>query len=228
MTIRVLIADAQHLIRSGLRSLLNASDGFYVVADVENGAEAVSAAREYHPDIAIMDLVMPYADGVGGTLQLMRAEQSTRVLALSPLECDDLIFEALGAGVAGCLLKDTTEVELLAAVRTIAAGGSVLSPQVLSKIVNRARVHMHAGSSKLMKRIDSLPESERMILKLVGAGYPNQKIAKELHLSLSSVKTYTSRIFTRLGLQNRTQAAILAYRSGLIGNERSCGGEPEG
>ncbi|MGW1076384.1 response regulator [Streptomyces sp. NPDC002537] len=221
MPIRVLIVDDQSLIRSGLRSVLEADEGIEVVAEAADGAEAVSATREHRPDVVIMDLRMPHIGGVEATLQLMRLEDVPRVLALTTFNTDDLVIEALKAGAAGFLLKDLRSEELIAAVRTVAAGGTVLSPEIMTKLVGRAQARMPVGSSGLREKISSLTDSEREVLALIGAGYTNQKIAETLHLSLASVKTYASRMLARLGLDNRTQAAILAYEAGLVDTDRT-------
>ncbi|MFE0104605.1 response regulator [Streptomyces sp. NPDC059009] len=220
MAIRVLIVDDQSLIRSGLRSVLEADDEIVVVAEAADGAEAVSATREHRPQVVIMDLHMPHIGGVEATLQLMRLEEVPRVLVLTTFNTDDLVIEALQAGAAGFLLKDLRTEELVAAVRTVAAGGTVMSPEIMTKLVSRAHARMPVGSNGLREKIDSLTDSEREVLTLIGAGYTNQKIAEALHLSLASVKTYASRMLARLGLDNRTQAAILAYEAGLVGAER--------
>lgn len=225
MTIRVLIVDDQSLIRSGLRSVLEADEQFVVVGEAADGAEAVSATQEHRPDVVIMDLRMPRIGGVEATIQLMRLDNPPKVLALTTFNTDDLVIEALKAGASGFLLKDLRSEELVAAVRTVAVGGTVMSQEITAKLVSRAHARMPAGSSGLQEKIDSLKDSEREVLALIGAGYTNQRIAEELHLSLASVKTYASRTLARLGLENRTQAAILAYEAGLVPGDRTRGGK---
>ncbi|MEU2835335.1 response regulator transcription factor [Streptomyces lavendulae] len=217
MTIRVLIVDDQSLIRSGLRSVLEATEGFEVVGEAADGAQAISAAREHCPDVVIMDLRMPHIGGVEATLQLLRLADPPRVLALTTFNTDDLVLQALNAGALGFLLKDLAAEELIAAVRTVAAGGTALSSEIMMKLVSRAQARTPTGFNGLEEKLDSLTDSEREVLALIGAGYTNQKIAVTLHLSLSSVKTYSSRMLNRLGLDNRTQAAVLAYEAGLVG-----------
>ncbi|MFI6150544.1 response regulator [Streptomyces sp. NPDC051109] len=223
MTIRVLIVDDQSLIRSGLRSALEAVYGIEVVAEAAGGAEAVSATREHRPDVVVMDLHMPHIGGVEATFQLMRLEDAPRVLVLTTFNTDDLVIEALNAGAAGFLLKDIRSDELTAAVRTAADGGTVLLPEIMTKLVSRAQARTPAGSNGWREKIDSLTDSEREVLDLIAAGYTNQKIAEVLHLSLASVKTHVSRMLARLGLDNRTQAAVLAYEAGLVGSDQTGG-----
>ncbi|MGW1194789.1 response regulator transcription factor [Streptomyces sp. NPDC002536] len=221
MTIRVLIVDDQSLIRSGLRSVLEAEDDIAVVAEAADGAEAVSTCQKHRPDVVIMDLRMPRIGGVEATVRLMRLDNPPKVLALTTFNTDDLVIEALKAGAAGFLLKNLRSEELIAAVRTVAVGGTVMSPEITAKLVSRAHARMPAGAGGLQEKIDSLKDGERDVLALIGAGYTNQRIAEELHLSLASVKTYASRMLARLGLENRTQAAILAYEAGLVVTDRN-------
>ncbi|WP_411130303.1 response regulator [Streptomyces sp. x-19] len=225
MAIRVLIVDDQSLIRSGLRSVLEADDQFVVVGEAADGVEAVSATQEHRPDVVIMDLRMPRIGGVEATLKLMRLDSPPKVLALTTFNTDDLVIEALNAGASGFLLKDLRSEELVTAVRMVAMGGTVMSPEITAKLVSRAHTRKPASSNGLQERIDSLKDGERAVLALIGAGYTNQRIAEELHLSLASVKTYASRMLTHLGLENRTQAAILAYEAGLAPGNRTQGGK---
>ncbi|MEU5055282.1 response regulator [Streptomyces sp. NPDC056121] len=212
--IRVLIVDAQSLIRSGLGSALEAADGIEVVGEAADGSQAVSATREYRPDVVIMDLHLPHGGGVEAIVQLVRMEESPRVLALTPFSTDDLVLQALNAGAGGFLQKDLIAGELAAAVRTLAAGGLVLSHGIMKKLVSQGPTR---GAGFLGEQIRTLTDSERDVLALIGAGHPNQSIAETLHLSLASVKTYVARMLARLGLENRTQAAILAHEADLVG-----------
>ncbi len=217
VTVRVLIVDDQNLIRSGLRSVLDAHEDIDVVAEAADGVEALGAVQEHRPDVVIMDLHMPRIDGVAATIQLMRLEEPPRVLVLTTFNTDDVVIQALSAGASGFLLKDVRSDELVAAVRTISAGGTAMSPEIMAKLIKRAGTRMPAGAHGLQAKLDSLTDSERDVLALIGSGLTNQQIADQLHLSLASVKTYVSRMLTRLGLDNRTQAAILAYEAGLVG-----------
>ncbi|MER5883309.1 response regulator transcription factor [Streptomyces sp. NPDC001941] len=212
----VLIADDQELIRSGLRAVIDAEGDLVVVGQAGDGAEAVSAARTLAPDVVLMDLNMPKVGGVDATKQIMRGERPPKVLVLTTLSSDDHVLEALDAGASGFLLKDSLTRELTAAIRTVAAGGTALSPEVMGGLVTKARGHRGAVAEGADRRLSSLTSSEGEVLRLLGRGLTNQQIADELHLSVTSVKTYVSRLLARLGLDNRTQAAILAYESGLL------------
>ncbi|MFK0202745.1 response regulator transcription factor [Streptomyces lavendulae] len=216
MPIRVLIVDDQSLIRSGLRSVLADSEGIVVVGEAADGAEAISSARGHQPDVVIMDLHMPHISGVEATPQLLRLENPPRVLVLTTFNTDDLVIQALNAGASGFLLKDLSGAELTAAVRTVAAGGTVMSPEIMTKLVSRAQSRTPAGFDGMLEKIATLTDSEREVLALIGSGHTNQQIAETLHLSLASVKTYASRMLGRLGLNNRTQAAVLAYEAGMV------------
>ncbi|MBC9719589.1 response regulator transcription factor [Streptomyces sp. TRM66268-LWL] len=216
MTIRVMIVDDQPLIRSGLRSVIDATVDMQVVAEAPDGAEAVSTAREFCPHVVIMDLHMPMIGGVEATLQLLRFPEPPAVLVLTTFNTDTLVVDALAAGASGFLLKDLRTEELLSAIRAVASGGTAMSHEILAKLVHRAGRRLPVGHSGLHAKLESLTDSERDVLALIGSGHTNQQIAEELHLSLASVKTYVSRILTRLRLDNRTQAAILAYEGGML------------
>ena len=179
MTIRVLIVDDQSLIRSGLRSVLEAEDGIEVVGEAADGAEAVSAARTLRPNVVIMDLHMPHIGGVEATLQLVRLEDAPRVLVLTTFNTDDMVLQALNAGASGFLLKDLSAEELTAAVRTVAAGGIALSPETM-KLVSRAQARTPIGFNGLQEKIDSMTDSEREVLALIGAGYRSEEHTSEL------------------------------------------------
>ncbi|WP_329119749.1 response regulator transcription factor [Streptomyces sp. NBC_01465] len=218
MTVRVLIVDDQSIIRSGLRAVLGAYDDVEVAAEAADGAEAVGLARELRPDVILMDLVMPKIGGIEATVQIMRPDDPPRILVLTSFQTDDLVLDALEAGASGFLLKDARPEELIAAVRAVAAGGSAMSPEIMGRLVERAGSRAPAVSDDVREKLDTLTGSEREVLRLIGSGLTNQQIATELHLSPASVKTYVSRMLARLGLDNRTQAAILAYETGLLGD----------
>ncbi|MFJ8014558.1 response regulator [Streptomyces sp. NPDC096339] len=214
MTIRMMVVDDQSLIRTGLVTLLASAPDIEVVAQAQDGAEAVPLAREHRPDVVLMDLVMPKVDGMEATLRLLRLPEPPRVLVLTGYTADDLVLDALRAGAAGFLLKDQRPEELFAGIRTVAAGGSVLAPAVMRVLLDRAADRPEAPAHS--ERLESLSPGERGVLALVGEGRTNQQIAEALHLSPASVKTYVSRILTQLDLSNRTQAAILAHEAGLV------------
>ncbi|MGW6708498.1 response regulator [Streptomyces sp. NPDC054956] len=214
MAIRVMVVDDQSLIRSGLVTLLASAPDIEVVAEAADGAEAVPLARTHRPDVVLMDLVMPKVDGLEATLQVLRLPDPPRVLVLTGYTADDLVLDALRAGAAGFLLKDLRPEELFAGIRTVAAGGSALAPEVMRVLLERADTR--TGAPDHAEQLSTLSPGERDVLALVGEGRTNQQIAEALHLSPASVKTYVSRILTQLDLSNRTQAAILAYEAGLV------------
>ncbi|MCF3123163.1 response regulator transcription factor [Streptomyces arenae] len=223
--VRVLVVDDQPVMRAGLRALLGAADDLVVVGEAADGAEAVSMARELAPDVVLLDLRMVGVGGIDATLQLTRSTPSARVLVLTNHDSEEAVLGAFRAGAAGLLLKTSTPREIVSSVRSVAAGASVLSYAVMQRLisrpVSRARIPRVA---ELAQKVASFGESEVKVLALVGAGMSNKEISEALHLSLTSVKTYVSRILRRLGLDNRTQAAILAYELGLSPEE----GEREG
>ncbi|MFE0172455.1 response regulator [Streptomyces sp. NPDC059002] len=216
--VRVLVADDQPVIRAGLRTLLGAADDMVVVGEACDGAEVVSMARELVPDVVLLDLRMPGVDGIDATIQLARSTPSARVLVLTNYDTDEAVLAAFEAGAAGLLLKTSSPRELLSSVRSVAAGASVLSHSVMKRLMTRPAPRARLPRvAELAGKVASFGEGEVKVLALVGAGMSNKEISEALHLSLTSVKTYVSRILRRLGLENRTQAAILAYELGLSG-----------
>ncbi|GHF36150.1 response regulator transcription factor [Streptomyces morookaense] len=220
VTASVLVADDQALIRSGMRLLLDSAPEFDVVAEAEDGADALVKARTHRPDVVLMDVRMPRVDGVAATEQLMRFTRPPKVLMLTNFDVDDRVLDALEAGAAGFLLKDLCPRRLASALRTVLAGGRVVSPEVLDSLVRRASTTERAGGEGTEQRLAQLSGSERRVLELVGMGLTNAQIAGRLYLSQASVKTYVSRMLAKLGLDNRTQAAILAYEAGLTDSGR--------
>ncbi|MFF3642577.1 response regulator [Streptomyces sp. NPDC002564] len=214
--VRVLVVDDQPVIRAGLRALLGAADDLRVVGEAGDGAAAVSMARELGPDVVLLDLGMPGVGGIDATLQLTRSTPAARVLVLANQVSDESVRGAFQAGAAGLLLKTSSPREILSSVRSVAAGASVLPYSVMRRLMSRPAPHTRLPRvAELRGKVASLGESEVKVLALVAAGMSNKEISGALHLSLTSVKTYVSRILRRLGLENRTQAAILAYELGL-------------
>lgn len=220
MAASVLIADDQASIRSSLSLLLGSIPEFEVTAEAVDGTEAVAKARALRPDVVLMDVRMPGVDGIAATRQLMRFGQPPRVLMLTSFDVDDRVLDALEAGACGFLLKDLCTRQLETALRTVVAGGRVVSPEVLDSLVRRATTPPDRScDADLQQRLAQLSGSERRVLELIGAGLTNAEIAQRLYLSPASVKTYVSRMLTKLSLENRTQAAILAYDAGLADTE---------
>ncbi|MCW4457012.1 response regulator transcription factor [Microbacterium sp. MPKO10] len=218
---RVLLVDDQDLVRAGLRTLLENDPELTVVAEARNGREAVAKAREYAPDVVLMDLRMPEMDGIEATRVIRRdpALSDVRVLVLTTFDEDDDIIEAIRNGAAGYLLKDTPAADLRAAVHTVADGGNLLSPAILGHVMEYV-----AATPKLQAkdpRLDELTEREYAVLSRLAYGESNAEIARSLYISPATARTYVSRILTKMGVQSRTELAVIAHRSGLGDIDRS-------
>ena len=215
--IRVLLVDDEELVRFGLRTVLEASGDFEVVGEAGDGAAGVKAARELRPDVVLMDIRMPVLDGLAATRQILALPNPPQVAVLTTFHVDDYVYSALAAGAAGFLLKDTPPREIAAAVRAVADGTATLSPKVTATLIE-SFVDKKAAPRKAhaLRRIRELSEREQEVLKLLGSGESNADLAKKLYVSEATVKTYVSRLLAKLGLANRTQAAILAHEAGLL------------
>jgi DNA-binding NarL/FixJ family response regulator len=211
---RVLIADDDGLMRAGLVELLAGEPEIEVVGEAATGREAVDRARRLRPDIVLMDVRMPDLDGIGATRELTRAAPSARVLILTTFEQDDYVFGALRAGASGFLLKRSRPEELIAAVHTVAAGESLLSPSVTRLVIDRMAqqpVPELAAAAKL----DALTPREREVLELIARGLSNREIATQLYVEESTIRTHVKRIQMKLALRDRVQIVIFAYESGV-------------
>ena len=215
--IRVLIADDQPLMRTGFRTVLEATGSIAVVAEAENGVEAVAAAEECDPDVILMDIRMPGLDGIEATRRLRRH----KVLVLTTFGLDEYIVEALRAGASGFLTKDVPRQELVAAVRAVADGDAVLSPAVTRQLLDRVAGRLPTVRDAAPGGLAALTEREREVLQLIAAGLSNAEIAERLFVSEATVKTHVGRILAKLGLRDRVQAVVLAYESGLVRVRRS-------
>lgn len=216
MTLPVVVADDQALVRAGFVSLINAADDLLVVAEAADGAEAVAAAREHHPAVVLMDVRMPGVDGLAAT-QMISDDSTlddTRVVMLTTYELDEYVFEALRAGASGFLTKDVQADELRAAVRVVASGQALLSPSITRRVIDA----FAAGPPALKSpdRLDVLTEREREVLELVGRGLSNDEIAGQLYMSPLTAKTHVSRIVSKLGVRDRAQLVVAAYETGLV------------
>lgn len=215
--LRVLLVDDEALVRDGLQLILERVGGFTVVGHAGDGAEAVRVAAAARPDVALVDVRMPRVDGIAATRDLVALDQAPQVVVLTTFGLDEYVFAALEAGAVGFLLKDTPPRELAAALRTVAEGGSVLSPSVTRAVVSRfASGTPGRDGADDQSRVDKLTGREREVLVQVAQGSSNAEIAHHLYLSEATVKTHVSRLLVKLGLANRVQAAILAYRTGLL------------
>ena len=201
--IRVLIADDHAVVRQGLRTFLDLQDDIEVVAEAADGEAALAAALEHLPDVVLIDLVMPRLDGIEAIRRLREQAPSVRAIVLSSFVDDDKLFPAVRAGAAGYLLKDVQPQELVEAIRTVHRGGALLHPQVAARLLEEMTE-------------DPLTPREREVLALIGRGMPNKIIARELGVAEKTVKTHVSHILGKLGLTDRTQAALYAVRQGLV------------
>ena len=214
--IRVLIADDHELMRNGLRAILDAQQDIEVVGEAEHGAQAVENAIRLHPDVVIMDIRMPRLDGIEATKRLaVQGEKAPKVLVLTTFDLDEYVYQALRAGAAGFLLKDTPPRQLAEAVRTIAAGESLLAPAVTKRLIERY-VSRPPGDTARRERFAELTERELEVLQLITRGLSNAEIGARLFLSEATVKTHVTRILSKLGVRDRVQAVVLAYETGLV------------
>ena len=215
MTIRVVVADDQGMVRSGFSTLLNAQPDIEVIGEAVNGQEAVAAASELRPDVILMDVRMPVMDGLQATRRITATDDPPRILILTTFDLDDYVFEALRAGASGFLLKDASAGELAAAVRVVAVGDGLLAPAVTRRLIAEfARM----GGPRLPspRKLKELTDRETEVLALVARGMTNAEIAGQLVVAEQTVKTHVSRVLTKLRLHDRAQAVVFAYESGLV------------
>jgi DNA-binding NarL/FixJ family response regulator len=216
MTIRVLVADDQWMVRDGFRMLLKNADGIEIVAEAENGLEAVEKAARFQPNVVLMDIRMPTLDGLEATRRILAADELVRVLILTTFDLDEYIYEALRAGASGFVLKDDPPEQLLAAIRTVAAGDALLSPSVTRRVIKQF--------TKLPPRtpptgFDELTSRERDVLQLLAQGLSNAEIGTQLYIGETTVKTHVTRVLQKLDVRDRAQAIVVAYRTGLVGED---------
>jgi DNA-binding NarL/FixJ family response regulator len=216
VTIRVVVADDQALVRAGFVALLSAQDGIDVVGEAENGQEAVELAERLQPDVVLMDIRMPVLDGLEATRRIAARPQlaGVRVVVLTTFELDEYVFEALRAGATGFLVKHTEPADLVRAVRVAAAGEALLSPSVTRRLV--AEFASRAKDPPAATALDGLTEREREVMTLVAEGLTNEEIAERLVLSPATARTHVSRVLTKLHARDRSQLVVLAYESGLV------------
>lgn len=221
--IRVAVADDQTLVRSGMRLVLESAEDIRVVGEAADGIEAVDLAARERPDVMVMDIRMPELDGIEATRRLITRAPGTRVLVVTTYDLDEYVLEALRAGAAGFLLKDSAPDSLAEAVRTVAAGDSLLSPSVTRQLVERF-VRRPEPDAELSGRMEELTERERELARLVARGMTNAEIAAELLLGENTVKSHVTAVLSKLRLRNRSQIVVAAYESGLV----EIGGRPLG
>ena len=217
MTIQVVLADDEQLLRVGFRMILDAHGDFEVLAEAGNGREAIAAAAAHHPDVVVMDVRMPELDGIRATEAITHAQPEVRVLILTTFDLDEYAFAGLRAGASGFLLKNAPPDELVAAIRTVAAGDAVVAPRVTRRLLDTfARQLPTATRSARDQRLAHLTDREREVLQAMALGQSNHEIAASLCLSEATVKSHVSRLLGKLGLRDRVQAVIFAYETRLI------------
>jgi DNA-binding NarL/FixJ family response regulator len=215
--IRVLVADDQALVRAGFRLLIDSDSEFEVVGEASDGAQAVELTAEQHPDVVLMDIRMPTMNGLEATSRIndLRLESPPRVLILTTFDLDEYVFAALKAGASGFLLKDTPPADLLAGIRTIAAGEALLAPSVTRHLIEEFVRRPEPGSTPPVE-LTGLTERESEVLSHVARGRSNAEIAATLFITPATVKTHLSRLFTKLAARDRAQLVVIAYETGLV------------
>ncbi|MFI7603129.1 response regulator [Actinoplanes sp. NPDC049681] len=214
-TVRVLLADDQPMLRSGLRMALAGAGGLAVVGEAGDGAEAVDLSRRLLPDVVVMDLRLPRLDGLTVTRRITGSGLPVRVLILTADDTDETVLGAVAAGATGYLGKDVPAEELVAAIRTVASGGAVVAPPILSRLLTRMSEILPATQATAPV-LDALTEREREVLVHVAKGHSNAEIARALLVSETTVKTHVGHVLTKLRLRDRVQAVVLAYETGLV------------
>jgi DNA-binding NarL/FixJ family response regulator len=213
VSIRVLVADDQSMIRAGFRRLLADEPDIDVVAEADNGSEAVDKAARFAPTVVLMDIRMPQLDGIEATRRILTADPAARVLILTTFDLDEYVYEALRAGASGFVLKDDPPEQLIAAIRTVAAGDALLSPAITKQVIKQfGRLPRPTPPKELAE----LTTREREIFRLIANGLSNAEIGRELYISETTVKTHVTHVFQKLNVRDRVQAVVLAYQTGLV------------
>jgi DNA-binding NarL/FixJ family response regulator len=217
MTVRVLVADDQELIRAGLVALFRAAPGLEIVGEAGDGAQAVALTAETRPDVVLMDIRMPVMDGIAATRAILADDSGHRpyVVVLTTFDLDEYVYTALGAGASGFLLKDTPPQRIIAAVHTVAAGDMLIAPRITHRLIE-AYTDRHRATAAGGSLLAELTARETEVLSMVGTGLSNGEIAARLVLSEATVKTHVKRFMAKLGLNSRAQAVVVAYESGLV------------
>jgi DNA-binding NarL/FixJ family response regulator len=216
VTIRVLVADDQSMVRAGFRMLLSSQEDIEVVAEASNGLEAVDKAERFKPTVVLMDIRMPELDGLEATRRILAADDRARILILTTFDLDEYVYEALRIGASGFVLKDDPPEQLLGAIRTVAAGEALLSPTVTKRVIKQfTRIPRPTPP----KEFDELTTREQEVFRLIANGLSNTEIAEELYISEATVKTHITHILQKLDLRDRVQAVVLAHQTGLFGED---------
>jgi DNA-binding NarL/FixJ family response regulator len=213
MTIRVLVADDQSMVRAGFRMLLGGEKDLEVVAEAGNGIEAVEKTGRFHPDVILMDIRMPELDGLQATRRILAADNGARILILTTFDLDEYVYEALRAGASGFVLKDDSPEQLITAIRTVAAGDALLSPAITKRVIQK---FAHVPRPAPPKGLDELSERELDVFRLMARGLSNGEIGQELFISETTVKTHVTHVLQKLNLRDRVQAVVLAHQTGVF------------
>jgi RNA polymerase sigma factor (sigma-70 family) len=213
--LRVVIADDQALVRAGFRMILEADDDVEVVAEANDGEQAVAAVRRTRPEVVLMDIRMPELDGLEATRRILAGGASCRVIMLTTFDLDEYVYAALRAGASGFLLKDVSPEQLVASVRMVAAGDALLAPSITRRLIERF-ARSDAAAAVVPRELSALTAREREVLVLMARGLSNGELAERLNLSEATVKTHVARILSKLEIRDRVQAVVLAYETGLV------------
>jgi DNA-binding NarL/FixJ family response regulator len=218
MTISVVIADDQALVRGGFKVLVGAAADMQVVGEAADGAQAVALVREHHPDVVLMDIRMPVLDGIEATRAVTTdpGTAGARVLMLTTFDLDDYVYRALRAGASGFLLKDTAPEQLLEAIRILAAGDALLAPSITRRLIREFAERPEPGARSSPALLDPLSAREREVLIEVAGGWSNAEIGERLHISAATAKTHVSRLLMKLDAHDRAQLVMIAYETGLV------------
>jgi DNA-binding NarL/FixJ family response regulator len=214
MSISVVLADDQPLVRAALQMVISEADGMEVAGEAGDGAEAVALAEELRPDVVVMDIRMPGTDGIEATRQITERLEGTQVIVLTTFDDDDYVYGALRAGAAGFLVKDMALDDILAAVRVVAAGDGLIAPAVTRRLIREFACRPAAAGPR--PELGGITDREREVLTLVGSGLSNTEVAEALFISVATAKTYVTRLLSKLGARDRVQLVIIAYETGLV------------
>ncbi|WP_405482475.1 response regulator [Streptomyces sp. NBC_00009] len=220
MTVRVVLADDQPLVRSGLRVLIADTPDLEVVGEAANGEEAVRLAQEVSPDVIVMDIRMPGMNGIEATSLVTSGPGATRVLVLTTFDEDDYVYGALRAGASGFAVKDMALDDILAAIRVVAAGDALIAPGITRRLIADFVGRPEPSPARAPRPVEGITEREREVLTLVGLGRSNSEIADELYITVATTKSHVARLFTKLGARDRVQLVIIAYELGLVSAPR--------
>jgi DNA-binding NarL/FixJ family response regulator len=225
VTIGVVIADDQALVRGGFRVLVDTAADMEVLGEASDGTEAVALAREHHPDVVLMDVRMPVQDGIDATRQIKHDGDTAevKVLILTTFDLDEYVYAALRAGASGFLLKDASPEKLLDAIRVVASGEALLAPTVTRRLIEAFTARPDESAFAAPAALETLTDREREVLREVARGLSNTEIAERLHISVATAKTHVSRLLTKLAARDRAQLVVAAYKSGLAQRARRRG-----